>query len=322
MRSTRAVWWSLALLVACDDGGGSGGEAGPTTDAAVDASAGPTCPQTVPEGFICAPAGTFQMGSPDTETVREEDEVLHTVTLTKPFLIKRTEVTQREWLAHIPNNPAWFRDGGEGQCRGEGCLDRPVDRVSFFDALAWCNAASEAEGLTPCYDLSNCGGDLGGGCETNEPQCLEGYTCGGAVTWRLDCDGYRLPTEAEWEYAARAGSTEAHYGVLDLIAWHRTTARGRSHGVGELDPNAWGLVDTLGNVGEWVWDIYDPNYGAFQPGRNPQTDPLGAEFGDTRTIRGCGWDTGNIFCRLAARETDFGAKHWNQLGFRPARSIQ
>ena len=109
---------------------------------------------------------------------------------------------------------------------------------------------------------------------------------------------------------------------LDLIAWHRTTARGRSHGVGELDPNAWGLVDTLGNVGEWVWDIYDPNYGAFQPGRNPQTDPLGAEFGDTRTIRGCGWDTGNIFCRLAARETDFGAKHWNQLGFRPARSIQ
>ena len=77
----------------------------------------------------------------------------------------------------------------------------------------------------------------------------------------------------------------------------------------------------LGNVGEWTSDIYDRSYGAFQPERNPQTDPVGADFGDTRVVKGCGWSTGNRFCRTAARENEFQARHWNVLGFRPVRTV-
>lgn len=319
-------WWVLGVIGAlgCDDGGAESTDAmGEPSEMGVDLGPDtPSCPASVPEGWACAPAGTFMMGAIADDPSREDDETRHQVTFTRPFLVKTTEVTQGEWLALMGNNPAWFREGGEGQCTGAGCATRPVERVSLFDTLAWLNAASDADGLSRCYDLGDCSGEAGSGCEDGQEECLAGYTCSGVPPYDPDCAGYRLPTEAEWEYMARAGSEAARYANLDTIAWHLTTANQRTHPVGQLTPNAWGIHDTLGNVAEWTFDIYDRDFGTFRPDRNPQTDPTGAEFGQNRVLRGCAWKSGNIYCRASARESDFPAKHSNGLGFRPVRTVR
>ncbi len=122
------------------------------------------------EGMVLIEGGTFQMGSPSTEPERDADETLHEVTVAD-FLMSPTEVSQQEYEAVMGNNPS-NRKGS----------NLPVENVTWYDAIAYCNALSQREGLTPCYDVTG----------TN-------------VTWHLDANGYRLPTEAEWEYAARGG---------------------------------------------------------------------------------------------------------------------
>ena len=322
MRYHHLLWVLLAW--GCDDGDGGGSDMGPPmSDAGADMSAEPTstCPDTLPEGWACAPAGTFMMGAIDDDPSKGDDETRHEVTLTRAMLVKTTEVSQSEWMALMGNNPAWFRDGGEGMCAGEGCMTRPVERVSIFDAMAWMNAASEAEGLTECYDLGDCSGEPGSGCEEGSETCLLGYICSGDDIYDSTCDGYRLPTEAEWEYMARAGSEARRYAPIDTIAWYRISANQRTHPVGGLAPNDWGIYDTLGNVAEWTFDRYDRDYGTFRPDRNPVTDPPGAEFGQNRVLRGCAWLSGDMFCRASARASDFPAQHSHSLGFRPVRTV-
>jgi formylglycine-generating enzyme required for sulfatase activity/endonuclease/exonuclease/phosphatase family metal-dependent hydrolase/glycerophosphoryl diester phosphodiesterase len=287
-----------------------------TTDALQDASSdiceGPACGTGLcPVGFVPVPAGKFDMGSPEGEPGRGIDETpVHTVTITRSFCLKATEVTQAEWKALMGNNPSSFTD-----C-GQTC---PVEQVNWFDALAYCNALSVKEGLPPCYDLVDCTGTPG-----------DRYMCSGVRFVGLDCTGYRLPTEAEWEYAARAGTTgstyagtidEAHLAcevpnrVLDDIAWTCGTVWTSTKPVALKQPNALGLYDMLGNVWEWVWD----RYGSMSA--NSDTDPTGPKIGLWRVFRGGAWNTEARYNRAAARYHNEPGAVANDLGFRPARTI-
>ncbi|HEX8630172.1 MAG TPA: formylglycine-generating enzyme family protein [Catenuloplanes sp.] len=159
----------------------------------------------------------------------------------------------------------------------------PVESVSWWDAVRFCNALSEHEGLTPGYALP---------------------ADGAGVEWDAAADGYRLPTEAEWEHACRAGTTGARYGPLDDIAWHRGNSHERIHEVGGKQPNAWGLHDMLGNVWEWCWDIYDAEV-----------------YGTYRVLRGGGWFDEHWSCRASVRRRSHPTFQIDDVGFRVARSI-
>ena len=246
-----------------DDGcGGSCGSC-PSDVACIEGQcADPRCPS----GFVAIPAGRFSMGAPEGQSAREANELLHEVTLTRSFCLKRTEVTRREFTAVGGYDPS--------STNVAGCADDcPVDRVNWWAAVNWLNRASQQEGRTACYQLTGCTGD-----KTPE------FACTDATFLGLDCDGYRLPTEAEWEYAARAGTTTNTYNgdvtwetlycdspnaVLDPIAWFCGNKSVVRHPVARLRPNAWGLYDMLGSVTEWVCD----RYARF--GGGPKTDPLG-----------------------------------------------
>jgi len=255
-----------------------------------------------PAGFAPIPAGTFTMGSPSDEPGHEPNEVLHAVTITRGFCAKTTEVTQGEWAAAMGNNPSYF-----ASC-GATC---PVEQVSWWDAVAYANALSASAGLPACYTLTGCGGTPG----------VAGFSCSGATFAGAGCSGYRLPTEAEWEYAARAGTTTGTYNgtsslidktepnaVLDPIAWFGGNSSGTTHAAGTRDANAWGLRDTLGNVWEWVWD-WHADYPA-----GAATDPTGAASGTVRVLRGGDWEDPARGSRFAYRGfADFPYRGW---GFR------
>ncbi|MBE1488351.1 formylglycine-generating enzyme family protein [Plantactinospora soyae] len=165
----------------------------------------------------------------------------------------------------------------------------PVEGVSWWDAVRFCNALSRREGLTPAYRLD---ADSEVDADVEE------------VEWDAGADGYRLPTEAEWEYACRAGTTGPRYGPLDEIAWHRSNSDERVHAVGGKRPNPWGLYDTLGNVWEWCWDVYDAEV-----------------YGTYRVFRGGGWCDEHWSCRASVRRRSFPTFKIDDLGFRVARTV-
>jgi sulfatase modifying factor 1 len=156
----------------------------------------------------------------------------------------------------------------------------PVESVSWWDAIQFCNAWSEHAGLASAYRI-----------------------VGDDVAWDTSANGYRLPTEAEWERACRAGTTGPRYGALDAIAWYRDNSDGRPHEVGGKQPNAWGLHDTLGNVWEWCWDLYDLEV-----------------YGTYRLLRGGGWFDEHWSCRASVRRRSHPTYRIDDVGFRIARS--
>jgi sulfatase modifying factor 1 len=236
--------------------------------------------------------------------------------------------TQRRWtvdvrpfrLAAVPVTRALFAEVTGERPGGDGGDPLPVESVTWWDALRFCNELSGRDGLTSAYLLTEPApgtsrpvpGSLppGGPIERNhrlppEEDLLPGGDIRDRVTWDRAADGYRLPTEAEWEHACRAGTSGPRYGPLDDIAWHRGNSGERPHPVGTLLPNSWGLHDMLGNVWEWCWDFYDPEV-----------------YGSYRVLRGGGWFDEHWSCRASVRRRSHPTLHLDDVGFRVARTPQ
>jgi formylglycine-generating enzyme required for sulfatase activity len=256
--------------------------------------------------LIDVSATPFTMGSPETELGRSADEVAHQVTLTRNYMLMTTEVTQEQFENIMGYNPAHFGPNGSGTDCGPTC---PVEQVSWDECAAYGNVLSRREGVSECYDCSGTGRNVE--C-TLSPNYASPY----------DCPGYRLPTEAEWEYAARAGSTTATYrGDLDAAdcvtttlheaAWYSCNSEGTTHAVAQMEPNVWTLRDMLGNVYEWVHDVYGP----YPPGA--VTDPTGAVGEGFHVVRGGAWHESAFEIRASYRAFDEPPNH---IGCRMARS--
>ena len=230
--------------------------------------------------------GEFWMGSPSDEEGRMDNEKLHKVRLTRAFQIGVTEVTQEMYEAVNGENPSSFKFFSKGR--------NPVERVSWFDAVAFCIALSELEGLTPAYRISE-----------------------DTVTWNRDSDGYRLPTAAEWEYAARGGEGYAYSGSIDLgaVGWYAANSGNKTHEVGGKQANSHGLHDMSGNVWEWVWD----RYGGYPT--SVMTDPAGSSVGSYKVVRGGSWKSNPGYARVAVFNASVPGDRHSDLGFRLARSL-
>lgn len=224
------------------------------------------------QNFVLIKGGTFQMGSPNTENWRTKDEKRHTVTV-NDFYMSAYEVTQAEYKKVMKKNPSRFSG-----------KNLPVETVSWLDAVKYCNARSKKEGFTPVYKI-----------------------LGKKVTWNRKANGYRLPTEAEWEYACRAGTVtpfntensisakeanyyghypyeiEENYFTEEKLETKPGIYREKTVSVKSFSPNAWGLYNMHGNVSEWVWDYYG-TYG------KAKKNPTGPESGNYRVYRGGGWN--------------------------------
>jgi formylglycine-generating enzyme required for sulfatase activity len=247
----------------------------------------------VPANMVRIQGGTFMMGSPASEVNRNsEREVQHSVTVSS-FYMGKYPVTQKEYQEVMGTNPSNFK--------GDSL---PVEMVSWYDAINYCNRLSQREGLTPAYTVN-----------------------GENVTWNQNASGYRLPTEAEWEYACRAEKTtpfstgnnittsQANYdGNYPYNNNAKGTYREKTTAVGSFSPNSWGLYDMHGNVWEWCWDWY----GTYPS--NAQTDPRGASSGSDRVLRGGSWSDDAQDLRSANRGGYTPSNRYNNIGFRLVRN--
>ncbi len=223
------------------------------------------------------PPGRYPMGSPNDEKGRQEDEVLHWVTLSRGFWLGEAPCTQAEWEAVMGKNPSRFKDHAVPRR-----ARRPVEMVNWEDCEGFCARLNE----------------------------------------RYPGMGARLPTEAEREYACRAGTASAYNDgsectepegrdlALRELGWFAGNSGGRTHDVKGLRPNAWGLYDMHGNVLEWCSDWHAVH------SEEEQRDPLGPAEGRTRSIRGGSWNSSARNCRSALRDSNFPVVRYSALGFR------
>jgi uncharacterized repeat protein (TIGR02543 family) len=329
--------WESACSSPCLNGGSC---VGVEQCACVNGYTGPTCatPPVPPPGFVFVPPGTFNMGSPASEAGRGTDENQVTVTLTRGFFVSQREVTLGQWKARagrapsgVSGNTAYVAD----------CDDTcPVIEVSWWSVLRYANALSAAEGLPPCYTVPSTMPDSALACNADWQSGR--LDCGDqmpdvAAPSVYACSGYRLPTEAEWEFAARAGtltstpvgtfpSTCASQPSLDAIAWWNANRQA----LGDPIPNVVGtrnatgaaLFDIFGNVSEWVWDRYpatdaEPVTKFALPGG---ADPQLVRDGGKRGLRGGHYGSCTADVRAAAREARIPGTTLPWLGFRLVRT--
>lgn len=279
--------------------------------------------------------GAYTMGSPTTEACRGSNEALLEVVLTRNYRIATTEVTQEVFEYYMGYNPS------KNQACGEDC---PVENVGWMAAVAFTNALSEYEGLEECYE------NIGSGTECvsltnckNSERCIsnvcslfivakgfDGTTKPDGTNPNIyDCEGYRLPTEAEWEYAYRAETTTPFYnggitscnGVdlnADSIAWYAQNSANTIHPVAQLNPNNWGIYDIAGNVEEWLHDLALPRTSVYP--NPPIYDPWGATFSPLVFIAGGSYADAPNKLRAARRAYNFPNSPTGARGFRYART--
>jgi formylglycine-generating enzyme required for sulfatase activity len=231
--------------------------------------------------LVLIPKGTFMMGSPESEEGRQKDETQHEVTISKDYYLGVYEVTQAQYEKVMGKNPSYF----QGPKVGNENADLPVENVSWDDTVEFCKKLSDLPEEKKAGRL------------------------------------YRLPTEAEWEYACRAGSKTAYAfddeeGLLPEYGWFKRNSSDRTHTVGLLEPNAWGLYDMHGNV----WECCSDRYGDYPKGA--VSDPSGPKVGSFRVFRGGSWFFGAAHCRSANRYWYDPSSRYHVNGFRLALSSQ
>ncbi|MCD6328506.1 formylglycine-generating enzyme family protein [bacterium] len=257
-----------------------------------------SCPGTDID-MVYALAGSFLMGSPVDEQYRQENEGPQRTVAISEFMMSEVEVTERQWEDVMGWNEEGFSKGD----------DYPVRSVTWFDCLLFCNRLSEAHDYEACYIIENIS-------QSGEHIEFADVTCD------FTADGYRLPTEGEWEFACRAGTTTRYYtgdsdASLYPAAWHYGSSGSVHHPVGEKAPSAWGLYDMHGNLWEWCWDWYDSAYYGTAP--DPGLNPTGPGAGATRVIRGGGWNCLPRYCRSAYRNSVTPGQRFGSVGFRVVR---
>lgn len=277
-----------------------------------------------PEGFVFIPGGTFQMGDSFREGSSDEFPV-HSVTVST-FYLQAREATKAQWddvLTWAVGNGYFFNDWANAKA-----TNHPAHSVSWFDVVKWCNARSEMEGRVPCYYTDAAHATV---YRTGEIDLTNDH-----VLWTAN--GYRLPTEAEWEKAARGGlegkrfplgdtmtHSQANYWSVSTYPYDTSPTRGMhplyaiganpyTSAAGSFVPNGYGLYDMAGNVWEWCWDRHDGQY----YGLTVAGDPRGPTSGSLRVLRGGSWDNNAYYSRVAVRAGFIPTVKVSRFGFRPA----
>lgn len=207
------------------------------------------------------------------------------------FLVGRFEVTQEQYRRVMGSNPSRFLSG-------DGADRRPVDSVTWLDAVTFCNAASRLEGLTPVYRI-----------------------VADTLVWDTTADGYRLPTDEEWLLAAGDRTTYAGSDQIGAVAWYRENSKGQTHRVGLLGANERGIHDMTGNVSEWVWDAYDADPGGRPESTGSDTLREAVLPAGNRVVRGGAWSFDAYHSRTAYRNFSPADVRASYFGFRIARNL-
>lgn len=236
------------------------------------------------ETLVLVEGGSFKMGDTFGDGYEDEGPV-HDVSVGS-FMLSKHELTQEIWEFVMHDNPSHFRG-----------KDRPVEQINWFSAVEFCNKLSLLAGFEPCYEIK----DTDVKCDFTK-------------------DGFRLPTEAEWEFAAKGGckGRQCLYSgsnLVDKVAWYRENSNNMSHPVGLKEPNELGLFDMSGNLWEWCWDLW----GLHQPQR--QENPKGPESGTERVFRGGTWYQDSYYLRVSHRFRRKPDTTFYGIGFRLAKNV-